>query len=192
MRLNIDCRSGLSIVAGIFFIILWVIFLVGGVILILQSRRGYKRAQMTRRQYGIPEGLITYTDLNKPAEPLFSEKLRLTGKPDYIVKVKGQYIPVEVKTGVTDKPYRNHVLQLATYCLLLEETYNQAVPFGVLVYGNGRQFKIPFEAYLKRQVTTTLEEMRARLATGSIERNHNVIAKCQHCSLRIHCSQRIA
>ncbi len=177
--------------ASIFLIILWIILLLCGVILVAQSRRRYKRAQMTRRQYGIPEGLIIYTDLNKPAEPLFSEKLRLTGKPDYVVNVKGQYIPVEVKTSVTDKPYRNHVMQLATYCLLLEEKYNQAVPFGVLVYGNGRQFKIPFEAYLKGQVTTTLEEMRTRLATGSIERNHNVIAKCQYCSLRIHCSQKI-
>jgi CRISPR-associated exonuclease Cas4 len=146
---------------------------------------------MTRRQYGIPEGRVTYTDLNKPAKPLFSEKLRLTGKPDYIVNVKGQYIPVEVKTGITDKPYRNHVMQLATYCLLLEEKYYQAVPFGVLVYGNGRQFKIPFEPYLKGQITTTLEEMRTKLATGSIVRKHDSIAKCQYCSLRIHCSQRI-
>jgi CRISPR-associated exonuclease Cas4 len=178
-------------VAGVFLLILLVVFLVSGVILMAQSRRTYKHAQMTRRQYGIPEGRITYTDLNKPAEPIFSEELRLTGKPDYIVNVKGQYIPVEVKTSVTDRPYRNHVMQLATYCLLLEEKYNQAVPFGVLVYGDGRQFKIPFEAHLKGQVTTTLEEMRVKLATGSIERNHNVIAKCQYCSLRIHCSQRI-
>jgi len=177
--------------AGIFLIILWVVLLICGVIFTARSRRRYKQVQMTRRQYGIPEGRITYTDLNKPAEPLFSQKFALTGKPDYIVNVKGQYIPVEVKTGVTDKPFRNHVLQLAAYCLLVEEKYNQVIPFGVLVYAGDRQFRIPFESYLRRQVTTILEEMRTKLAAGQIQRNHNLIAKCQYCSMRVHCSQRI-
>ncbi len=176
------------VVAGIG---VWVILIVCGAIFTARSRRSYKYVRTIRKEYGIPEGRIVYTDLDKPAEPLFSEQLRLTGKPDFIVNFKRQYIPVEVKTGVTDSPYRNHVLQLAAYCLLVEEKYNQVIPFGVLVYGGGRQFKIPFEAFLKRQVITVMEEMRTKLASGTLQRNHNLIAKCQHCSMRVHCNQSI-
>jgi len=177
------------VVAGIG---VWLILFLCGAIFTVRSRRKYKHVRTMRKDYGIPEGRIVYTDLDKPAEPLFSEQLRLTGKPDFIVNFKGQYIPVEVKTSVTDSPYKNHVLQLAAYCLLVEEKYNQIVPFGVLVYGGERQFRIRFEAYLRRQVITLLEDMRTKFAAGAIQRNHNVIAKCQYCSLRIHCSQKIA
>jgi len=180
--------ASFPVVAGIG---VWVFLLVCSVIFAARSRRSYKYVRRMRKEYGIPEGRIVYTDLDKPAEPLFSEPLRLTGKPDFIVNFKGQYIPVEVKTGVTDSPYRNHVLQLAAYCLLVEEKYNEIIPFGVLVYGGGRQFRIPFEAFLKRQVITIMEEMRTKLASGMIQRNHTLIAKCQYCSMRVHCSQSI-
>lgn len=176
------------IVAGT---VVLVILLVCGVIFTAQSSRRYKYVRTMRKEYGIPEGRILYTDLDKPAEPLFSEQLRLTGKPDFIVNFKGQYIPVEVKTSVTDSPYRNHVLQLAAYCLLVEEKYNEVIPFGVLVYGGGRQFRIPFAAYLRSQLITIMEEMRTKLASGTIQRNHNLIAKCQNCSMRVHCNQSI-
>jgi CRISPR-associated exonuclease Cas4 len=160
-------------------IVVLVILLACGAIFTARSRQRYKYVRTMRKEYGIPEGHIVYTDLDKPAEPLFSEQLRLTGKPDFIVNFKGQYIPVEVKTSVTDNPYRNHVLQLAAYCLLAEEKYNQVTPFGVLVYRGGRQFRIPFESYLRRQVITIMEEMRTKLSTGTIQRNHSLIAKCQ-------------
>jgi CRISPR-associated exonuclease Cas4 len=176
------------VVAGIG---VWVILIVCGAIFTARSRRSYKYVRRIRKEYGIPEGRIVYTDLDKPAEPLFSEQFRLTGKPDFIVNFKGQYIPVEVKTGVTDSPYRNHVLQLAAYCLLVEEKYNEVIPFGVLVYGGGRQFRIPFESFLKGQVITIMEEMRTKLASGTIQRNHNLIAKCKYCSMRVHCNQSI-
>jgi len=176
------------VVAGIG---VWVILLICGAIFTARSRRSYEYVRTIRKEYGIPEGRIVYTDLDKPAEPLFSEQLRLTGKPDFIAYFKRQYIPVEVKTGVTKSPYRNHVLQLAAYCLLVEEKYNEIIPFGVLVYGGGRQFRIPFVAFLKRQVITIMEEMRTQLASGTIQRNHNLIAKCQNCSMRVHCNQSI-
>ncbi len=172
-------------------IVLLVIFLAGGAFFTAQSNRRFKYVRTMRKEYGILEGRIIYTDLDKPAEPLFSEKLRLTGKPDFIVNFKGQYIPVEVKTGITDNPYRNHVMQLAVYCLLVEEKYNVIIPFGVLVYGGGRQFRIPFNSYLKSQLLTTMDQMRTKFASGTMERKHNLVAKCQYCSMRVHCNQRL-
>jgi CRISPR-associated exonuclease Cas4 len=172
-------------------IAVFIVILTCGAFFTARSRQRYKYVRTMKKEHGIPDGRIVYTDLDKPAEPLFSQQLRLTGKPDFIVNFKGQYIPVEVKTGITDRPYRNHVLQLAAYCLLVEEKYNEIIPFGILVYGSGRQFKVPWEAYLKNQLLATMEEMRTKLAARTIERNHNLIAKCQYCSMRIHCGQKV-
>lgn len=115
------------------------------VIFLLISRKEHKVAEKVKDEYGIPDGNILYTDLNRPAKPLFSKRYRITGKPDYIVldDKLNVPIPVEVKSGYADKPYWNHVLQLAAYCLLIEETYGKPVPYGLIVYGDGSQHRIP-------------------------------------------------
>lgn len=59
-----------------------------------------KAAKAIRNQYGVLKGRITYSDLGRQAEPLFSSRFGLVGKPDYIVEVKGKSIPVEIKSGV--------------------------------------------------------------------------------------------
>jgi len=160
--------------------------------LLLRSRTRYKWIVREKEKFGIPQGKITYTDLNKPAESLFSARLGLVGRPDYIVEISSKHIPVEVKSGKTRGPYRNHVLQLATYCLLIEEIYNQTVPFGILTYSSGQQFTIPFTAVLREDITKTLNEMRMQLASKSAERNHDVAARCKFCSFRKFCNRRIA
>ncbi len=160
--------------------------------LLLRSRRRHKWIVKERGKFGIPQGKITYTDLNKPAEPLFSAGLGLVGKPDYIVEISNKYIPVEVKSGKARRPYGNHILQLATYCLLIEETHNQTVPFGILTYSGGQQFEIPFVAVLGEEVIKTLNEMRMQLASKSVKRNHDVSARCKSCPFRKFCNQRIA
>ena len=172
-------------------VVILVLFILA-LFLLLRSRAENKRVAREREEYGIPEGRITYTDLNKPAKPLFSANLGLVGKPDYIVERNGKYIPVEVKSGKARSPYRNHMLQLATYCLLIEEIYNQTVPFGVLTYSDGQQFKIPFGIELREEITKTLKEMRMQLASKSVNRNHTTPARCKFCSLRKFCNQRLA
>ena len=118
-----------------------------------------------RKKYGIPKGNITYTDLDKPAKPLFSAKHKLVGKPDYIVKRKEGHIPVEVKSSSVEIPYKSHIMQLAAYCLLVEDVYNAKVPYGIIVYGD-RQFKIPYSNILKTRLIITIDEMRNCLRTN--------------------------
>lgn len=173
-------------------IVIILILLILAFFLLLRSRESHKWAVREREASGIPQGRITYTDLNKPAKALFSARLGLVGKPDYIVEIGDKYIPVEAKPGVARRPYRNHVLQLATYCLLIEEIYNQRVPFGILAYSGGQQFRIPFTAVLREEVTRIINEMRIYLAGKSIRRNHDVLARCRSCPFRKFCNQRIA
>jgi CRISPR-associated exonuclease Cas4 len=159
--------------------------------MLIWSWRRRKWVAKEKEKSGIPQGKIIYTDLNRPAQALFSARLGLVGKPDYIVEINSKHIPVEVKSSKARRPYRSHVLQLATYCLLIEDVYNETVPFGILAYSDGQQFIIPFVAVLKEDVIKTISEMRVQLASKSAERNHNVPAKCKFCPFRKFCNQRI-
>lgn len=140
--------------------------------------------------YGIPDGTILYSDLNAPAAPFFSPRLRLSGKPDYIIQQQGQYIPVEVKSGRGAHPHHSQVLQLATYCQLLEEVSGMFVPEGILVY-NYTPHKIPFDPGLRFELETVINTMRTCLRTGRVKRNHQDPRRCQHCSMKHHCSDHV-
>jgi len=125
-----------------------------------------------------------------PANPLFSKKYRLSGKPDYIVKRDKRYIPVELKTGSFTPPKKNHIYQLAAYCQLIEENYGVFVPYGVLVYSDGYQFNIPFNPRLRFELENTINEMRRIIKTGKVNlntRNHN---RCSSCSMKDYCNNK--
>jgi len=139
----------------------------------------------------IQDGIITYSDLNIPAKPLFSYHYKIAGKPDYIVKKNNQFIPVEVKTGGYNTPQKNHVLQLAAYCQLVEETYKSFVPYGVLVYNKSKQYKIPFDPNLRFELEHSIKNMRYILQTRILTRNHNDQNKCRNCSMRSYCEMKI-
>jgi len=165
-----------------------VLLLLAIVVFIFAIRRHYS-AREVREQYGIPEGELLYADLGEPGDALFSEKYRISGKPDYVLRdeMTGAYIPVEVKSGRAKKPYWNHILQLAAYCLLVEERYGTRVPYGILVYGDGRQHRIEFTDTIRSQVLSTVDEMRRCLENGTVRRNHNAPVRCTNCAYRTEC-----
>ena len=95
------------------------LILLGGGLLLL------RRARRLHEQTGLPQGRVIYADTgawSRCEQPLFSRRYLLTGRPDYLVDDRRAKIPVEVKsTPSPPSPYRSHVLQLAAYCLLVEE-----------------------------------------------------------------------
>ncbi|UCD14502.1 MAG: CRISPR-associated protein Cas4 [Thermoplasmatales archaeon] len=145
---------------------------------------------MKKKEYRIPEGKITYSDLSIPGKTLFSKRYRIAGKPDYIVEKNDKYIPVEVKSGSHQQPQGNHVLQLATYCQLLEENYGGFVPYGILVYKNS-DFKIPFDPTLRFELGSVISKMRSSLKDGKVVLNHNEPGKCKYCSMRMYCENKL-
>lgn len=152
------------------------------------SRRESSAIEFARKEYGIPNGRVIYSDLDRPGRPLFSRRFGISGKPDYIIRDKGgAVIPVELKSGRVNKPYRGHVLQLAAYCLLVEETYSRIVPYGIIVYGDGRQHIINFDDALRSDLLSTVEDMRVCWAKGHPARRHNLRGRCSSCSLRKDC-----
>jgi CRISPR-associated exonuclease Cas4 len=148
-------------------------------------------AEKTKDKHRVQHGKITYNDLSKPAKPLFSKKYMIAGKPDYIIKNGNHYIPVEFKTGKYSTPLQNHVLQLAAYCQLIEENYNDFVSFGILVYNQDSEFKIPFNPKARYDLESTIKKMRYSMRTGNISLNHDNAHRCKNCSMKKHCDKKI-
>ena len=121
---------------------------------------------------------------------MFSKRHKIAGKPDYIINKNNQFIPVELKSGSYINPRRNHVLQLATYCQLLEDTYKVFVPYGIIVYNNA-DFRIPFDPKLRFELESVINKIRVSLETGKVELNHNDPGKCRFCSMRNYCNSNL-
>lgn len=168
-----------------------ILLLILSIVLFLASRKESMSAKKVRKAYGIPIGKVIYTDLDRPARPLFSRKFLIAGKPDYIVKDKQAdvLIPVEVKSGNARKPHRGHVLQLAAYCLLVEETYSVEVPYGILVYADGEQHLVKFDSALRSDVISMADAMRRCLRQGGVTKGNRFEGRCLSCSVRDCCSQ---
>ena len=83
----------------------------------------------------IPSGKTIYQDTQAAGGLLVSNKHRLKGRPDLLLKQGNVIIPVEVKTGKTPtRPYDSHVMQLVAYCVLVEENYGIRPPYGIIRY----------------------------------------------------------
>jgi CRISPR-associated exonuclease Cas4 len=91
-----------------------------------------------RRRAGMPVGRVIYSDTRawrECPEPLYAPSVNLAGKPDYLVQRWKYVLPIEVKScSAPAGPYPSHVLQLAAYCLLVEETYGLRPPYRMIRY----------------------------------------------------------
>lgn len=72
---------------------------------------------------------------------LYSERLKLVGRPDRIERHGEFLIPEEWKPSA-GRVYRSHRLQLGTYFLLLEEAYGSRPPYGVVVVRGGERVRV--------------------------------------------------
>ena len=137
------------------------------------------------------KGAVEYVDLDG-SKLLTSERYGISGRPDYVLLVEGAPIPVEEKTGRVPKgPLFSHILQVATYCLLLEEKTGKTVPYGILKYG-AHQHVIEFDEGLKKTLFQKIQEMREIADGKPAHRNHNRPNKCAGCSRREICPERLA
>jgi CRISPR-associated exonuclease Cas4 len=168
--------------------------LYAALLLILLSILLYWQSARQRKEAGIPSGRLIYTDTRgwgKLERPLYDGTLGLTGKPDYLVRQKGQIIPVEVKSGrAPEAPYDSHIYQLAAYCLLVLKAYGVRPPYGIIHY-NDRDFAVDFTPALEASLLELLAEMR-REKRAEVDRSHEQAARCARCGFRDLCDQSLA
>lgn len=175
------------------FMVLALLWLVGASLFLYWSMRAAEQARATRAKYEMATGSLVYVDSEREKPKLFiSKRYGLSGRPDAVLLEGDIHIPVEVKTGRTPRgPLFSHILQIASYCLLMEEEYGKAPPYGVIRYGDGSH-DIEYNEDLKKLVLQKVGEMRACLSKGEAHRNHNRPGKCVHCSRRSVCPERLA
>lgn len=150
----------------------------------------------SQTEAGLPTGRVIYSDTRgwqSIEKPLFSDTYRLAGKPDYLIRQGRAIIPVELKSSAApaDGPRRSHVLQLAAYCLLIEETYRQRPKYGIVKYAD-RMFAIDYTDALHALLLEVMAAMRADLADEAAHRSHDEAARCLHCGYRHACDERLA
>ncbi len=150
------------------------------------------RARRLVHEAKLQPGSVVFADSSGEARLLESKILPLRGRPDYVTKQDDAVIPVEVKAGRTPKePYDSHVLQLAAYCYLVEETYQQRPPYGIVSYPD-RQFRVDYSERLENRLVRTLLRIELAQRTGDVHRDHEIRGRCLGCSRRDGCPERLA
>ncbi len=157
----------------------------------------WHRGRTLQESTGLPRGQVVAADTGSwqpVSAPLVSRRHGLIGRPDYLVRVREgnqvYHIPVEVKSApAPPEPYPGHVLQLAAYCLLVEEVHRTHPPYGILHYRD-RTFRIPFTDALRRQVLATAAALRAARRASEVHRSHQDPARCRACGYRQACGDQ--
>lgn len=145
-----------------------------------------------RARSGLPWAPVVYrdTDAQSPERPLVARRLGLVGKPDYLIETRGRLVPVEVKPGRNaSRPYESDLMQLAAYCLLIEETTGVAPPYGLLRYAD-RTFRLSYTARVREETLALIDEMRAAL-DNECDRSHDDPARCRGCGFFTVCDQAL-
>ena len=154
-----------------------------------------EKIDQLRDDYNLGEETIETPDgLTEETPILKSRKYNLAGRPDYMIKENDLRIPVEVKTGRRPKaPFFSHVLQIGAYCLLSEETFQTSPSHGQIRYGfESEPHNVEWEPKLKALVLEKIEEMNDILkGRTKAHRNHKRVGKCNSCSRRKGCPERL-
>jgi CRISPR-associated exonuclease Cas4 len=167
-----------------------IFWLVGASFYLYKSLRSTEIVEAMRKEFRV-SGKIEYIDVDQ-SKVFRSEKYGLSGRPDYVIRLRDNLIPVEEKTGRTPRgPLFSHILQVAAYCLLIEETSGKPPPYGLLKYPE-HEHEIEYNDDLKKVLLQKLDEMRVILVTKEAHRNHDRPGKCISCSRRQVCPERLA
>ncbi len=155
----------------------------------------FRKSSTQWKEAGLPGGRIIYADTRgwgKVEKSLFYTALELTGKPDYLIEQKGLIIPVEVKSGrAPEAPYDSHIYQLAAYCLLVEKTYHNRPPYGIIHYEN-RDFAVDYTRELETALVDLLVEMKRDEHKKNVPRSHEEAGRCAKCGYRQTCDESLA
>ncbi len=143
---------------------------------------------LTLRGREARSGSLVAVDVGGRSPLLRAARYGLVGRPDELRgRRDGRLVPVEFKsrTAPPRGPPPSHRAQLAAYCLLVEETTGRAPPFGVLRYGDGVEFRLPWDAATRAE----LLRLRAAMARPYDGRAAPGPAKCAGCRWRTACDR---
>jgi CRISPR-associated exonuclease Cas4 len=166
-------------------------------------------ARRGARETGLPAGSLVYSDtgfavgklaparLNAEGErqerALVSRKYGLTGRPDYLVRTREGIVPVEAKSTrrpASGLPYDSHLMQLAAYCLLVEDALGSRVPYGLMRYADG-EVRVEYTPELRETLLEIIEEIRDAREVDEVHRSHDEQRRCASCGYREECDESL-
>jgi len=187
----------------IYLLLAVVLLLVVAFLALVASSRAAKRSglpsgQLIYSDTGFAVGHIAPTALNaqgvKQERPLVSQRFGLIGRPDYLVRADEGIIPVEAKSTrcpANGRPYDSHIMQLAAYCLLVEDVLGAEVPYGVVRYAD-EEIAVDYTPELKEELIALLAEMNDARLPDDVPRSHEDARRCHGCSMRESCDEALA
>ena len=147
---------------------------------------------LAERSRGRRHGRLVAVDrMDRSTPPLRSERYRLVGRPDEIRRLAdGRWIPVEIKhrTSPMGGPPLSHRIQVLAYCLLAEETSGRSVPYGLLRYSDGGEFRVVWDDGARAE----LLGVRRAVELPYDGRARPSPARCLRCPWRAGCDVRAA
>lgn len=136
---------------------------------------------------------INYSDDSKDSSILSDTDIGLRGRPDQIVVIDGNFIPVEQKTGkIPNEPHLSHKIQLLAYIHLIEKSTGTAPPYGALRYGSEVAFPIQWTEENRTLLIDNIKEIQRLMVEGGAKRNHHQVGKCKNCSRKHACTDSLA
>jgi CRISPR-associated exonuclease Cas4 len=143
---------------------------------------------LARRRRERSRGSLVAIDAGAPVT-LRSARFRLAGRPDVLRRQPdGRLVPIELKSRAAPPrgPPLSHRIQVAAYCLLVEETTGVAPPYGLLRYADGAEFRLPWTRAARAEllgIRTDVDRPYDGRATPSP-------GKCARCGWRAVCDAR--
>jgi CRISPR-associated exonuclease Cas4 len=129
-----------------------------------QEESKQKHIEMDRKD-ARRKAAIFYSNELQQAEKYYqinfvSQRLKLHGVLDCLIKTDREYIPVDYKYQNSDhgRPHLHHKYQLVAYALLVDERYQTKVKRGFLYY-------VPEEKPIQVEITYTLKRYLERIVT---------------------------
>ena len=151
-------------------------------------------SELARKDVGLEEGTeVAYSDDEESAGLLVDKSTGIRGRPDQIVVIDGEFIPIEQKTGrVPKRPHDSHRHQVLAYIHLVEINTKRETPYGILRYGNDNIHQIMWDEEAKTELFDEVQEIQRLMVSGGAKRNHNRVGKCQNCSRKYACPESLA
>lgn len=167
--------------------IAWLLLLLAAALVALAFR--------LRRATGLPWARVQVSDTaswRRAEQPMTSHRYRLTGKLDYVLETRTGLIPVEVKPGrQATTPYESDLMQLAAYCLLIEDSTGNPPPYGLLRYA-ANTFRVPYTPAIRATLIELLAEIRQDRGADDVARSHHQRPRCRACGFYDICDDRLA
>lgn len=180
--------------AGFILIVLAMIWTLAASWQLQKALISENESELARKDVGLEPGSeVAYSDDEESAGLLIDKQTGIRGRPDQIVVIDGEFIPIEQKTGrVPKRPHTSHRRQLLAYIHLVEINTNRNTPYGILRYGNDDIHQILWDDASKDELFDQVQEIQRLMAEGGAKRNHERIGKCQNCSRKYACSESLA